>query len=366
MISLFEWNASFQTQIPAVDEQHHHLVGMINELSQMLIDSDQLDLDVFNRTRDGIVEYTRVHFTSEEGLMRSAGLDRRHVELHTAQHKVFINEVLALVSLGDQVDLSTARKLAEFLIHWLAYHILEVDQVMARQIHAIQAGKLPGDAYEEIPARVDDKSQPLLSAMTGLFLLVSDRNRALRLLNHELERRVRERTQALSEANARLESLTVHDELTGLHNRRYAILTLERLWQERNRYGGGLSVLMIDADHFKFVNDQFGHAVGDDVLKALAAHLNNSVRRSDIVCRLGGDEFLIICPRNTFEGVTHLASKILASSRPVLHQGTVCWDGSISIGRAEADINMSGYDDLIKAADTNLYTAKRNGGGCMA
>jgi diguanylate cyclase (GGDEF)-like protein/hemerythrin-like metal-binding protein len=366
MIPLFVWDDSFQTQIQTVDQQHRRLVDMINALGQMLVNGDQLDQNIFSQTRDGILEYAQVHFASEEGLMRSAGIDSRHMQPHLAEHQVFLHEALALKDLGDRVGLDTARKLAEFLIHWLSYHILEVDQLMGRQYHAIQAGMSPAQAFEAEPGTGRPKSDPFLTAMTSLFMLVSERNHELQLLNHELGWRVQERTRELSEANARLETLIVQDELTGLYNRRYASIVLDRLWQERNRYGGGLSILMIDADHFKFVNDQHGHAVGDQVLRALADYLKGSVRRSDIVCRYGGDEFLVICPRNTYEGAARLAKKILTGSRPVFGGDTEYWNGSISIGLAEADANMYSCENLLQAADKALYQAKHSGGRTIA
>lgn len=366
MISLFVWNDSFQTNIQSVDLQHQRLVEMINTLGKMLVTGNQLDQEIFFQTRDGILEYAQVHFASEEELMLSANIDPRHLQPHLAEHQVFIHEALALKDLGDQVDLATARKLTEFLIHWLSYHTLEVDQVMGRQYHAIRAGLTPAEAFDAEPGTGRGKSDPFLTAMTSLFMLVSERNHELQMLTRELEWRVQERTRELREANARLESLVVQDELTGLYNRRYASIVLERLWQERNRYGGGLAVLMIDADHFKFVNDQHGHAIGDLVLRDLADRLKQSVRRSDIVCRFGGDEFLIICPRNTYEGASRLAKKILSGSKPVVGDGIEYWNGSISIGLAEADANMYSYENLLQAADKALYQAKHSGGGSVA
>ncbi|MDH5512560.1 MAG: GGDEF domain-containing protein, partial [Gammaproteobacteria bacterium] len=131
--------------------------------------------------------------------------------------------------------------------------------------------------------------------------------------------------------------------------------------------GGSLSVLLLDADHFKQVNDRFGHAEGDALLRTLATRLRDAVRRSDIVCRLGGDEFLVICPHSSLPGAADVARKILAAKQPFCTaDGVECWDGAISIGIAEATGAMTQPEDLLEAADQALYTAKRQGGARMA
>ena len=129
------------------------------------------------------------------------------------------------------------------------------------------------------------------------------------------------------------------------------------------RDGTPMSVLLLDADHFKPVNDQFGHAVGDELLRHLAQRLRNAVRSSDIVCRIGGDEFLVICPRSNLHGAVRAAQKILDSQEPFLTaQAQPCWDGSLSIGIAEVDAAMLHTEDLLKRADRALYEAKQKGG----
>ena len=135
------------------------------------------------------------------------------------------------------------------------------------------------------------------------------------------------------------------------------------LWAEARRDGTPMSVLLLDADHFKPVNDQFGHAVGDELLRHLAQRLRNAVRSSDIVCRIGGDEFLVICPRSNLHGAVRAAQKILDSQEPFLTaQAQPCWDGSLSIGIAEVDASMLHTEDLLKRADRALYEAKQKGG----
>jgi len=245
----------------------------------------------------------------------------------------------------------------------LAYHILDMDQEMARQVHAIASGVSPQEAYAQEFRSHRPRAEPLLAAMKGLFCMVSKQNRELRTLNQQLELRIQQRTHELEQANQQLQLLASQDELTRLPNRRFAMQSLHRLWHETHRYQEPLSILLVDADHFKAVNDNFGHAQGDALLRELAQRVQTVTRASDIVCRLGGDEFLIICPRTSQSDATQLARKIDAARQPFfLGDGVMCWNGSISIGIAEKGAEMKTAEALLKLADRALYAAKRQTG----
>ncbi|CAK0781357.1 hypothetical protein CCP4SC76_7850003 [Gammaproteobacteria bacterium] len=254
-----------------------------------------------------------------------------------------------------------AMSLLKFLIHWLAYHILGTDQSLAKQIHAIQAGQSAGEAYL-LEERKQDSTEPLLNALNGLFQQVSERNRELFLLNQTLESKVDERTKALREVNQRLEEMAMTDTLTGLKNRRSALKILSEEWIRAETNGLPLACMMIDADHFKQINDSYGHDAGDVVLRRLSRQLSHSVRTDDVVCRLGGDEFLIICPRTPLEGAMQVAEKIRAEVETLrVSAGQGVWHGSISVGVAVRKDDMNHLEDLLKAADEGVYVAKRNG-----
>jgi hemerythrin len=123
---------------------------------------------------------------------------------------------------------------------------------------------------------------------------------------------------------------------------------------------------MIDADHFKEVNDTYGHDAGDSVLIKLAKTLQHSLRNDDIVCRLGGDEFFVICPNTDREGgmyIAELTRKVVSELR--VHTGGEPWHGSVSIGVASRSPDMESCDELIKAADKCLYAAKEAGKNCV-
>ena len=366
MLSLFNWNEGFLTHIASVDEQHRQLVLLINDLSERLLSPTELNPEHFVPVRDRLFNYVGEHFADEEALMVDLKVDQRHCKPHVQAHRAFIEDALALGDIHDGLTAEKTRELVDYLINWLAYHILGMDQSMARQMHAIHAGASPSEAYDEEARLGRYSSEPLLAAMSGLFFMVSERNRELRTLNQELELRVKQRTQELEEVNRQLQSLSTQDDLTKLPNRRFAYLSLNQLWQERLRYPMPLAVLMIDADQFKAVNDNFGHATGDALICEIAQRIRSSVRASDIVCRLGGDEFLVICPRTDFPGAAELARKIVEVSQPFhTASGVECWSGAISIGIAEADASTSNPDELLAAADRAMYDIKRQKGAIM-
>jgi diguanylate cyclase (GGDEF)-like protein len=124
---------------------------------------------------------------------------------------------------------------------------------------------------------------------------------------------------------------------------------------------------MVDADGFKQINDNYGHDAGDEVLRQLARNLRYAVRTDDIVCRLGGDEFFVICQGTPQEGAMRLAEKMrqaIAALR--VPAGSGAWHGSVSIGVAARMAGMEKYEALIKAADEGVYAAKKNGRNCVA
>lgn len=181
----------------------------------------------------------------------------------------------------------------------------------------------------------DPATATLLQAMNRLFNQVSERNRELFELNRTLEARVAERTHELLEANHQLENMAMTDVLTGLPNRRHALHSFQAEWQRSVANGQPLACIMIDADGFKAINDTYGHDAGDEVLRQLSARLKDTVRNDDLVCRLGGDEFLIICGNTTRDGAMQTAEKLChAVSLMRVAAGGGVWSGSISLGVA--------------------------------
>jgi diguanylate cyclase (GGDEF)-like protein len=159
---------------------------------------------------------------------------------------------------------------------------------------------------------------------------------------------------------ADLEDLAYRDELTELPNRRGATRQLDVLLSRARRHGHQLALLLIDADRFKAVNDEHGHAVGDVVLRELAARLRERVRREDVVGRWGGEEFVVALPETTPDGAAAVAESLRAAiAGTPIEAGGVALPVTVSIGVA-AWTGQHG-DDLIARADHALYAAKAAG-----
>lgn len=362
----FHWDQHFETGLETVDQQHHGLVDLINRFGELLVQADSVSANDIEALFNELAAYAQYHFQEEEKLMREVGLDPRHVAKHKQSHADFVQDV-TLLHQGVAERRETSHGLLKFLSYWLAYHILGSDQSMAKQIAAVQAGQAPEEAYLATERIHEGATEPLLLALNGLFQQVSERNRELKQLNSSLEAKVMERTQSLAEANQLLEKMALTDVLTGLPNRRQAMAWLAQAWAQSERDASPLACIMIDADGFKQVNDRHGHAAGDEVLRQLAARLRAAVRSNDVVCRIGGDEFLIICLGTGLEGVQQVAETMrqdIAKLRVPVSGGE--WLGSVSVGVAVKRAVMQNSEDLIKAADEGLYMAKRNGRNCVA
>ncbi|MEO6817973.1 MAG: diguanylate cyclase [Edaphobacter sp.] len=170
----------------------------------------------------------------------------------------------------------------------------------------------------------------------------------------ELERYHRE----LEEANNRLRKLAVTDELTGLRNRRAFEERLVMEFSMARRRNRELSVVLLDVDDFKMVNDQWGHAAGDEVLRRLGNILQTTVRLPDLPARYGGEEFVVLLPESGQESALGLARRVM--SRVAIEK----WENTpltISIGMAALDDSMANGYQLVERADEALYAAKRAG-----
>jgi two-component system, sensor histidine kinase LadS len=181
----------------------------------------------------------------------------------------------------------------------------------------------------------------------------------------ELEQRVAERTAALAVANERLNVMALHDTLTGLANRAALYAYLDEAWQRVHRNGTPLVLLLIDLDGFKPVNDRLGHEVGDHVLVEVAARLQAASRAGDLVCRFGGDEFVVASDAlDVPQAAQQFAERLIdALNQPMTAapQARI----SASIGIAVGSHGPADTSDLLRRADGAMYAAKAAGRGSI-
>jgi two-component system cell cycle response regulator len=192
--------------------------------------------------------------------------------------------------------------------------------------------------------RSGDNPNDVYAQMTSL-------NNRLLAMQHELERK-----------NSDLQRLAYHDTLTGLFNRRAILARLNEWLLIVRRYGGRLSIAMLDLDNFKQVNDTFGHRVGDRVLADIANLLQRSVRQTDFCGRYGGEEFLVILPQTDAAGAAIMAERMRSAveDTPIHTPPAHTLNITASFGAAEC---CEGDDEdlLIGRADAALYRAKDKG-----
>lgn len=182
--------------------------------------------------------------------------------------------------------------------------------------------------------------------------------RELEQANSKLQSQLQE----IRALQAKLTELAVRDTLTGLHNRRYVEETLPRELARAKREGYPLALILVDLDHFKRINDTYGHPTGDAVLKAVGRVLRQGARESDIVCRFGGEEFLVVLPNMAIPQALERSQSWQTSlaASPVQH-GAFAVMTTMSAGIAAYPDNSADIDSLLRLADDALYRAKANG-----
>jgi len=166
----------------------------------------------------------------------------------------------------------------------------------------------------------------------------------------------------LFEMAGRLEELARTDGLTGLFNRRHFLSLAEAEWDRYQRYRRDPSLLMIDVDRFKVINDTYGHAAGDQVLTGVAEICREHRRKSDLVARFGGDELVILLPETSLDGAIEAAERLRQQTEARLFTGaSPAVRATLSIGAAQASPDMTSLFDLMKHADLAVYAAKTLG-----
>jgi diguanylate cyclase (GGDEF)-like protein len=208
-------------------------------------------------------------------------------------------------------------------------------------------------------------STPMALAMENALLYSKSRQaeEKLRKASDHLEKEVMNRTAEVRKAKDKLEQLSIMDGLSGLHNYRYLIHSLESEFKRATRYHHALTLLLIDIDYFKNLNDTYGHLFGDYVIKTVGKILKNNVRATDVVARYGGDELAVMLVETDTASALEVAEKL----KQEIGSHAFQWrrkspSVNVSIGLATAPAHgIQGVSDLVDAADRALYNAKNAG-----
>lgn len=215
--------------------------------------------------------------------------------------------------------------------------------------------KIKRRRYESIK-----KVESSILEVSYLSSAFEDMSESIYKYQNSLEEQVKERTKELIDKNQELLKLSITDKLTEIYNRAKLDKTLQEEFNRSKRYKTEFSVILIDIDFFKKVNDTFGHQIGDDVLKESAQVLKNSIRLTDVLGRWGGEEFLIISPQTNLEGAVKIAEHINNAIKLYKFK-TYPNKVTMSIGVASYFEDMSKIEEIVLNADKSLYKAKENG-----
>ncbi|MCA1766778.1 MAG: diguanylate cyclase [Idiomarina sp.] len=245
--------------------------------------------------------------------------------------------------------------IAVFLSYWLANSFSQPIRHLVRVTNRIQKGE------EATPIQVNTglyELEQLSHSLRGMTDTLIRRKQKLEENNRLLEERVRQRTEELAIANKELEHSLRHDPLTKIFNRLAFTEALSKEFKRMQRSQNPFSIILMDVDHFKKVNDSYGHSTGDDVLVQIAAIMKQTIRETDLVARLGGEEFVVLLP-DTSEDAVIVAEKIKTAIADFDHPkvGQV----TISAGIATSHLEDADGEVALNKADKAMYQAKESG-----
>jgi diguanylate cyclase (GGDEF)-like protein len=299
-------------------------------------------------------------------------------------------ETVGVLSVGISTT-SNLRRLNEEKIEMIASEALVILLIAAGEFFALSiliikpvrimsealrdSVRKNGDKMGELPVISNDEFGDLARQFNALSAELNDANDRLRarVVNadeqlRETNKRLLQQSKELQEMSKEFERQSITDALTGLYNRRHFEATIEAKVSASTRYDMASSLLLIDVDHFKQINDTYGHSAGDRVLREIARRLKSRMRNSDTLCRIGGEEFAVICENAGKDEALNIAENLRMA----------VWEGKFDIDREPLNVSVSvgvatipdgcGTDsakDFHHCADIALYQSKSEGRNCV-
>jgi diguanylate cyclase (GGDEF)-like protein len=304
----------------------------------------------------GVQQYARADSIHVVGTAHPVGGSDWSVALQAPFDETYA-AVLAVVTRVFVVDLCIVL-LASFLGYVITTAVVRPIEHLSDAARSIAQGQFDSEIPE--PASHDE-----IGLLARTF---NDMMRRLRGYQSEIEsanRSLMERNDELQQAKETFEQLSITDGLTKLHNHRFFQDHLTREIKRVTRTGEALSMLLVDIDDFKALNDRFGHAAGDELLMGLARIMNEMVRESDLLARYGGEEFVVLASNTEMPGAYRLAEKI----RTAIAETSFILDDSLRPVRITVSVGVAQFSgnrkEFFRGADSALYRAKAMGKNCV-
>ncbi len=357
---VFPWHEHFNTGINRIDEQHQKLVALLNRLACSLTLSENPDS---TEPFDELTRYACVHFSDEEQIWSEYFEQDDWLTSHHQSHATFVSELGELKQRAQgQQPQDVFEEIIHFLIRWLAFHILFEDKRMALALLKEQQGIPKLQAKEHASQTMNNSMRDMMDSVLAMYDGLS--SRTLRLMREQKERIAAQ--EQLQQLNQQLEHLTITDALTGLHNRRHFDAVFESELKRAVRNQTPLTLMLIDLDHFKHLNDHYGHSAGDLALQRVGQALSEVCRRpSDFCFRIGGEELAVVCADQSPQGALEFAERIRAHIESLAIANAVSKQAPVLTASLGVCTLTPTPTTPIKAffneADNALYKAKESG-----
>ena len=366
-LEIFPWNDNFSTGIKIIDEQHQQLILLLNQLAGTLVRDDQLET---NRVFDELADYANYHFETEEAIWLEYFKDDSWLSSHQLAHFSFLPKVVELKEQDPNKPLNEIIEgIVRFLIRWLAFHIIDNDKRMAFVVQHIKQGKSLEEAKSISDKKMNGSIRLLIDTVLTMYDSLSSRSLDLMREKHKrqkAEQKLNKANVQLRKINTKLKELAITDQLTGLFNRRHFNSVFTRELKRAYRNKSDLSLIILDIDFFKKLNDHHGHSEGDRVLTQVSKKIKSFCKRpTDYAFRLGGEEFGILSANQEPQGLLDFA-EIIRKGIEELKIANTTSDISdvltVSIGTVTKVPNETDtVEDYMFIADMRLYKAKKLG-----
>ncbi len=357
---IFPWNKNLEVGIQEIDEQHQQIVVLLNKLANLLTHEKLFHVeDAFTE----LAQYADFHFKCEEKIWEKYIKNDDLISSHKESHDSFLPKVLEMKERDkDKPYNEVIENILLFLIRWLAFHIVDEDKRLALIINSLNDGKNISEAIYVTDEIMSGSMRSLIDTILSMYDSLS--LKAINLIRERKRRITAEKE--LRIINKKLEELSVTDQLTSLYNRRYFDDIFQREIEKSKRHKTILSVLLLDIDYFKKLNDTYGHAYGDKVLISVANCLKTVCKRpTDFACRVGGEEFTIIITnedKNCAISLVEILQKAISSLQIENKNSQVSNFLTISGGLvSKIPAQNDTIDSIMRVADERLYKAKETG-----